>query len=133
MTIRLPLILALATFAAPALAQEVLRGPGSSDIYQVDAHTIEVVSNLGEPRGFWCGAAHYARHNHMDWSTQIYVVTAPGPTSHTESGEGVKFTTDPSAAGITPGAESETLEPGSWMTVTEANRGCNEIDNPRNN
>ncbi|MBB95347.1 MAG: hypothetical protein CML68_12240 [Rhodobacteraceae bacterium] len=129
---RLTCGLALIASALPALAQqEVLRGPGGSDIYQVDANVIEVVSNLGQPKGFWCGAVHYARHHHTPWDTQIVVVSAPAATQFTESGEGVKFTMDPAAAGVSAGAQGEALEPGTWQTVTEANRGCDEIDNPR--
>ncbi|WP_428928473.1 hypothetical protein [Marinibacterium sp. SX1] len=126
---------ACATCAAtPILAQqEVMRGPGGSDIYQVDANVIEVVSNLGQDRGFWCGAVKYLRHHHTDWHTAIYVVSGPAETDHVASGQGVKFAIDPAAAGVTPAAESAELAPGNWQTMTVANRGCNAIDNPQGN
>ncbi|OWU69035.1 hypothetical protein [Marinibacterium profundimaris] len=134
MTFKLSPILVALAIASPALAQqEVLRGPGGSDIYQVDANVIEVVSNMNEPRGWWCGAVHYARHHSTPWSDHIVVVSAPADTSFAESGQGVKFTLNASAAGVSEGAQSDALEPGNWQTVTEANRGCINIDNPRDN
>ncbi|MEM8731612.1 MAG: hypothetical protein AAGF79_17020 [Pseudomonadota bacterium] len=127
-------LLVSATLAAgPVLAEtEVMRGPGSTDIFEVNAHTIDVLSNLGQERGWWCSAVKYARHHHMDWSTRVYVESGPSPSTSTASGEIVRFTYDAAASGVTPAAESEAIARGNWLTITEANRGCTRIDNPRN-
>lgn len=135
MPIRLSHILVLAALAAPAVAQqEVLRGPGGSDIYQDGDHVIEVVSNMGDdPRGYWCGAVKYGREAKMSWETKIYVVSGPAATSFVESGDGVKFTMDPSAAGVSEGANGDGFAPGTWMTMSEANRGCEDIEDDHGN
>ncbi|QEW21544.1 hypothetical protein LA6_003756 [Marinibacterium anthonyi] len=132
MPIKMTHILVLAALATPAVAQkEILRGPGGSDIYQDGDHVIEVVSNMGDdPRGYWCGAVKYGREAKMDWDSKIYVVSGPAPTSFKESGDGVKFTMDPAAAGVSAGANGDSFAPGTWMTMSEANRGCDDIDNP---
>lgn len=124
--------LALAV-AMPAMAQQKMFGPGGSTIYAVDANVFEVVAT-GSGRAMWCGAAKYARRAlNAGWKDNVVVVRGSEPSAFEDGRRpGVRFTTNPDAAGVVPGALSWELQPGAFMTVSFANKDCARLDNPNN-
>ena len=122
-------VLSLAT----PLAAQKMYGPGGSTIYPIDGSSFEVVATSRD-KAMWCGAAKYARRAlKVGWNTQLVVTRGPEP-SVLEDGRrpGVQFTTNPAAAGVAPVAENGGLAPGSWRTVSIANRNCARLDNSSN-
>ena len=115
--------------AGPAAAQKVY-GPGGTTIYPIDGAVFEVVGPPSD-KTMWCGAAKYARQAKVGWKTPIVVVRAP-EASALEDGrrQGTRFTVAPQAAGVTPTGEGRALSPGTWQTVSIANRNCVRLDNP---
>ncbi|QEW21545.1 hypothetical protein LA6_003757 [Marinibacterium anthonyi] len=120
-------------FAAPALAQDKMFGPGGSTIYRVDQNVFEVVAT-GGGKAMWCGASKFARKSmKAGWKDNIVVVRGSEPSSFEDGRRpGVRFTLDPQAAGVVAGALSWELQPGAYMTVSFANKDCARLDNPSN-
>ncbi|WP_088652317.1 hypothetical protein [Marinibacterium profundimaris] len=115
---------------APLSAQHMY-GPGGSSIYPVDAAQFEVVASSRQ-KAIWCGAVKYARRAlKAGWQVPLVVTRGPEPSPFEDGRRpGTRFTIDPGAAGVAATARGATLAPGSWQTVSLANRNCVRLDNP---
>lgn len=90
--------------------------------------TFEVVASGGTGNKlYWCAAAQYARSIGVNGSNRIYLVMGPKQSQTLAGRRAVHFTTNPSAAGITPVEPQSGLSvsvPGDNLSVASAGQYC---------
>jgi hypothetical protein len=76
----------------------------------------------------WCAAANYAiRAQKAGWQTDLYIVRSIAPSTTSNNGFSVRFSTDPAASGVSsagPGSSMGEFLVGDHMPIQQANALC---------
>ena len=76
----------------------------------------------------WCAAANYAiRAQKAGWQTDLYVVRSIAPSTTTNDGFSVRFSTDPAASGVSPTGSGSSMGEflvGDHMSIQRATSFC---------
>lgn len=80
---------------------------------------------------FWCAAANYARRaQKAGWNTDLYIVRGMAPSTTSNGGFSVRFSTNPAASGVSPAGPGSSMGQfliGDNMSIQQANSYCAPI------